>query len=222
MRDAVRRYYFPLASLLLLALTIVGFWDNLVSDTGQPSNSDPKFIIHGVLCGAWIILLVAQTWLVRGGNVRLHRRLGIAGAAIATGVTLSTIWVFVVIWNGWAVMAPDVKINRLLLLSYSLFVILALRLRRRPDWHKRLIFIATLLMLDPVLGRVYDPLVVPLMTQMTEPQIDAAFLPWLILVWLGFFVSLAAYDAIVARRLHPVTLTGLLWFAAAWTIALML
>jgi len=40
--------FFPIASFLLLFLTIAGFWDNLFTDVGQPSNSDPKFIVHGL------------------------------------------------------------------------------------------------------------------------------------------------------------------------------
>ena len=68
--------FFPIASLLLLFLTIAGFWDNLFTDVGQPSNSDPKFIVHGLFCGSWMIALLAQSLLVNRGNVRLHRKLG--------------------------------------------------------------------------------------------------------------------------------------------------
>jgi len=206
--------------LLLLGLTLTGFWDNLVSDTGQPSNHDPKFIIHGLLCGAWMIVLVMQSSLVSVGNVRLHRRLGIAAIIIAIGVTLSTVWLFVVLWKGWAAMAPEVKANRLLLPGYSLFVALGFLNRNRPQWHKRFIYTGTLLMLEPVLARAFDPLLVPFMGSLTEPQIEAAFLPSLFSIWIGFFLSLFVYDIAVARRLHPVTVAALLWFGGVWTTAL--
>lgn len=215
----VRRYYFFSASLLLLALTLIGFSDNLFTNVGQPSNSDPKFIVHGLLCGAWTIMLAAQSWLVGSGNVGLHRKLGLAGFAIAVGVTLSTLWVFVVVWKGWAAMSPEVKANRLLLPSFTLFAALAYLNRRRPEWHKRLVFTGTLFMLEPVLARCFDPLFVPFLVGFTEPQIEATFLPWLFSVWLGLFASLAAYDMVVARRIHPVTTAALLWFAGVWALA---
>lgn len=220
MQHLVRRWYFPAVSILLLALTLVGFRDNLITDVGQPSNSDPKFIIHGLLCGAWMILLVTQSLLINNGNVALHRKIGLAAMAVAIGVTLSTLWVFVAVWKGWAAMSPEVKANRLFLPSYAVFVILAFRNRRRPDWHKRLIQAATFFMLAPVLGRVYDPLIVdPFMTQLSEAQIEAAFLPWLFSVWAGFLLSMVFYDAIVMRRIHVVTTSALIVFGIVLAVS---
>jgi hypothetical protein len=40
--------YFSGISVLLLLLSIIAFSDNLFTDVGQPSNRDPKFIIHGL------------------------------------------------------------------------------------------------------------------------------------------------------------------------------
>jgi len=220
MQRTIHRWYFPAISILLLALTLVGFGDNLITDVGQPSNSDPKFVIHGLMCGAWMILLAAQSLLISNGNVALHRKIGLAAMAVAIGVTLSTLWVFVAVWKGWAAMSPEVKANRLFLPSYAVFVILAFRNRRRPDWHKRLILAATFFMLAPVLGRVYDPLIVdPFMTQLSEAQIEAAFLPWLFSVWIGFLLSMVLYDAIVVHRIHVVTTSALILFGTVWAVA---
>lgn len=218
MREAIRRYYFPAAGLVLLALTLTGFWDNLVSDTGQPSNSDPKFIIHGLLCGAWIIFFAVQTGLIAAGNRRLHRRLGVAGAVVAAGVAISTVWVFVAVWKGWARMDMESQANRFLLPSYALFVMLGLRDRMRPDWHRRYLYTATLFMLGPVLARTYDPLLMPLMSGWSVAQIDDAFKPIFLTVWWIFFASLIAHDAVVLRRIHPVTIGATLWFASIWGI----
>ena len=204
-RSLIRRYYFPVVSLSLVALTLIAFSDNLFTNVGQPSNRDPKFIVHGLLCGAWMIVLFAQSTLVATGNVRLHRKLGIAAVVIAIGVALSTIWVFYAAWKGWAVMTPDVKANRLLLPSFALFAALGFINRRRPDRHKRFIYTGTLFMLEPVLGRVYDPAIVPLMHGLTGPQIDALYVPWKFAVWLAYFLSLFVYDWRTARRIHPIS-----------------
>ena len=87
----MRAYYFPVATALLLALTVLGFSDNLFTRVDQRSNSDPKFIAHGLFCLGWMILLAVQANLVSRGNVRLHRTLGVAGMFVAAGVTLSTL-----------------------------------------------------------------------------------------------------------------------------------
>jgi len=218
MQRLIRRYYFPAMGTILLALTLVGFSDNLFTDVGQPSNSDPKFIVHGLLCGAWIILFAVQALLIGSRNVRLHRRLGIAGLVIAAGVALSTIWVFVAVWKGWAALDLESQANRLLLPSYALFVALGLRDRMRPDWHRRFLFTGTLFMLGPVLGRAYDPLLVPFMRGWTEAKIDAVYHVTYLLVWSAFFVSLLVYDLVVSRRIHPVSAAALGWFAAIWAI----
>ncbi|MBS0478570.1 MAG: hypothetical protein JSR79_04640 [Proteobacteria bacterium] len=218
-RSLMRRYHFPVVSLVLVALTLIAFGDNLFTDVGQPSNHDPKFIVHGLLCGAWIILLFIHTTLVAAGNIRFHRKLGIAALVVAMGVTLSTIWVFVAVWKGWAAMDPEVKANRLLLPSYSVAVAIGYLQRRRPARHKRFIYAGTLFMLEPVLARVYDPLIVPLLRGMPTAQVDALFLPWMSATWLAFFASWLAYDWLTIRRLHAITIGALLWFGLMWAIA---
>ncbi|WP_447936233.1 hypothetical protein [Thermomonas fusca] len=210
--------YFSIVSVLLLVLSVVAFSDNLFTDVGQPSNRDPKFIVHGVFGLAWYVLLATQANLVRTRNLRLHRKLGIAAFIVAIGVTLSTLYIFVVLWKGWANMEPEVRANRLLLPGYALCVLLAWQRRARSDWHKRLIFIGTFFMLGPVVDRIYDPLVMswakPLFSTLYTRQVDeAAYLVFRWGSWIGFFLSLWLYDRKQIGRIHPVTRTGCTWFA---------
>lgn len=149
--------YFSIVSVLLLVLSVVAFSDNLFTDIGQPSNSDPKFVIHGLFGLAWYVLLATQANLVRVGNLRLHRRLGVATFLMAIGLTLSTLYIFIVLWNGWSNMAAEVRANRLFLPGFAAFLALAWMRRRQPDWHKRLVLTGTFFMLGPVLARAYDP-----------------------------------------------------------------
>lgn len=210
--------YFPVVSVLMLALSIVAFSDNLFTDVGQPSNHDPKFIVHGLFGLVWYVLLATQANLVRVRNLRLHRKLGIATFVVAIGVTLSTLYLFVVLWKGWANMPPDVRANRLLLPGYALCLILAWQWRAQSDWHKRLIFVGTFFMLTPVLDRDYDRLIMswakPLFPSLYTQQVDEiGFLVFRWGSWIAFFVSLVLYDwKTLPRRVHPVTLAGCVWF----------
>lgn len=216
----MRRSYFQTLSLVVLALTLWSFSDNLVWNVGQPSNGDPKFIVHGLFCLAWVSLLAVQAWLVHEGNLRLHRKLGVAGALVALGVTLSTLYVFVAVWKGWDAMAFYLKANRLLLPGYAVWVVLGVLNRRRPDWHKRCMAVATLYMLEPVLSRAFDPLN-PLLDRFPEAQVDFAWWMFFVVTWNGLFASLLLYDWRVARRIHPVTLGGCLGFYAVWVVVLL-
>lgn len=213
------RGYFLWVGLILLGLTLIGFGDNLVTDIHQPSNSDPKFIVHGLFCLAWMIILPAQAALIRGGNPRLHRRLGTAAMLVLAGVVLSTAFVFWAVWKGWPAMSPEVKANRLLLPGTALLGWLGYRNRRQPDTHKRLMLAATFFMLGPILGRTFDPLLLPFVGDWPEPRIDALFLVYFPLVWSGFFLSLLVHDWRRLGRIHPVSGWSFLAFGLIWAIA---
>lgn len=218
-----RSAYFAVTTIVLLVLSLVAFSDNLLFDVGQPSNSDPKMVVHGLFGLAWYVLLAAQANLVRVRNVRLHRRLGVATFLVGVGVVLSTLWVFVAVWKGWALMSAEVRANRLLLPGFSLALFLAWRWRSRPDWHKRLILAGTFLMLGPVLARCYDPLIVswmePLVPAFTARVDEVGFLTFFVGLWIGAFASLAHYDWMTLRRVHPATVAGFAWLLVSWIVA---
>ena len=224
MKERAAGSYFSIVSILLLVLSVVAFSDNLFTDIHQPSNSDPKFIVHGVFGLVWYVLLATQANLIRLRNIRLHRKLGVATFVVAIGVTLSTLYIFVLLWNGWTNMAPDVRANRLLLPGYALCLFLAWRRRGQSDWHKRLIFVGTFFMLGPVVDRVYDPLVMswakPLLSSLYTKQVDEmAYLTFRWGSWIAFFLSLALYDAKKLGRVHPVTWAGCVWFVVVSAIS---
>jgi hypothetical protein len=211
-----KRYYFPFVLALILALSLVAFWDNLVSDVGQPSNSDPKMIVHGAFALAWVLVLVLQATFVRTGNMRMHRALGTAGFIAAVGVTLSTLYLFVAVWKGWEAMTPQIRANRVLLPSFSLWILLAYLNRGRPVLHKRFVYTGTLFLLEPILARTFDPIVVPLLPSMPESQVDLLFYYYLAITWSAFFLSLLVYDRLVLRRVHPLSAASFVWVLAVY------
>lgn len=212
MQRAARRpgaLYFPIVTTLLLFLSVLAFADNLFTDVHQPSNSDPQMVVHGLFAAAWVSLFAAQAWLIYLGRIDVHRRLGnwvlIAGA----GLVLSTLYLFVSKFHGWAAMEPEVLANRLLLPVFVVCAVLAYTRRSRPDWHKRLLLIGTMALLEPVLARIYDPLFGPLLpAKMSEPLDTFLFLSFLFTSWLGLIGSLWLYDRLVIGRVHRVTIVG--------------
>lgn len=211
------RRYFALISATLLVLAVWGFSDNLFWDTGQPSNSDPKFVVHGLFCLAWFIVFFVQSMLVANRNAALHRKLGLVGLAIAVGTIISTVYLFAAIWKGWENMAPFVKANRVLFASYAICVCWAFYLRRRSAWHKRLMLVGTLFMMEPILSRVFGTAEITILKGLSDGQLDFYWYVVVFSLWAGLFLSLFVYDWLTSKRFHPVTLGGAGWLVSAWT-----
>ena len=203
----MRKYYFLLVSSLLLIFSFVAFSDNLFTDINQPSNRDPKFIIHGVLMFLWFGTFVVQSYFIAVKNYGAHRSWGKAGMLLAIGVFLSTVYVFVAVFDSWSSMEPFVKANRLLMLSFGVFLTLGYLRRAKAAEHKRWIFWAIILPIEPIMGRVSDFLLID------NWELFYA------LVWHSFFASFFIYDWVTLRRIHLISWIGLSWFYIAWLIS---
>lgn len=149
----MRKYYFSVVSILVLILSLLAFSDNLITDIGQESNHDPKFVIHGLLLFLWMFILVIQTSLIRKDNLETHKKLGMAGMFVAIGVVLSTVYIFISTYSGFGNLTFFAKANRLFMASFAILIILAYRYRTVPEKHKRLIIVAVFFMLEPILSR---------------------------------------------------------------------
>ena len=204
----MKKYYLTFVSSLLLVLSIIAFSDNLFTDINQESNSDPKFVIHGVFMFAWFATFMGQSYLILRKKHKAHMKLGKIGFILAIGVFVSTLYVFIAVFKGWDAMEPFVKANRLLMLSFATFILLAYMTRRNSVKHKRFIFWAIALPIEPIIGRVSEVF-----------QIDNWEL-FYVLTWHAFFVSFFVYDWQTLKKIHPISLFGLGWFYIAWAISL--
>lgn len=207
----MKKNYFLVASICLLLFSIIGFSDNLFFDINQPSNSDPKFIVHGMFMFAWFIILVVQTNFIRKGNYQAHMRWGMAGLIAALGTVISTIYVFVAVYKGWDAMPFYAKANRFLLPSFAIFVWLGYKNRKNPDLHKRFIFLGNFFLLEPILGRF------PL-----DMVSDTTFYIFEFCVWNTFFLSFLVYDWICIKRIHRITWMSYVWLYIVYVISILL
>ena len=159
-------------------------------------------VLHGVLFSAWLLLLVVQTGLVATRRTAVHRRFGAFGAVVAAAMVFTGVVVALHAGrNGFRTpgLPPSHIFMLVPLVDIALFACLtgaALALRDRPDWHKRLMLLATLAITPPIFARL------PL-DALRAMQPMAAF-------GLATFaiVAVAAIDTMARRRLHPVYLWG--------------
>jgi hypothetical protein len=206
----MKKNYFFIVSVFLLLLSLVAFSDNLFYDIGQESNSDPKFVIHGLFFLAWFIILVIQSKHVRERNIKAHIKLGMWGMGIAIGVIISTFYVFYTEFKGWSVMPGFVKANRIFTVTFTLMVLLAYIKRKNAAAHKRLLFVGTVYVLGPVIGRVADKLC---------GGSELSYLTFELVIWNGLFISLFINDLITLKKVHKVSWIGFIWFYIIWAIS---
>lgn len=192
----------------LAIFIILGFLQFALRGFVDPVAAPFWVHLHGVAMLAWLALLIVQPTLVSRDNPALHRRLGWIGAGLALFIT------FLGIFTGVA----SLMLNRFppffsppyflaLTVTESLvfgaMVAWAIRRRRATDWHRRLMIGATIVILEPALGRL---LPIPIMGSWAEPAVA--------LCQLAAVAIVAAYDRRSHGAVHRAT-----WAIAAVVIA---
>jgi hypothetical protein len=119
-------------------------------------------------------------------------RLGIAGMIAAIGVFISTLYVFIAVYEGWDGMAFYVMANRFFMPSFAVFVLLGYLNRKNGVQHKRFIYVGTLYLLGPILDRAAAHLYLNVYIFNT-------------VVWNVLFISLFIYDWITLKKIHRLT-----------------
>lgn len=158
------------------------------------------YAVHGVVCSAWMVLILVQTWLVRGRNLALHRRLGMLSMVVALGVAATGVYgALLAGTRERGFMAPPFAPEVFLLVPlldaafFALLIGAAVYYRRSPQRHKRLILLGTLSMCQAALVRI-TPL-----GSWSGPVMQLS-------LTLLFVVVLAVWDRRTTGRILPVTL----------------
>ena len=198
-RAAGERLFYGSMAVAILVTVFIGFaptyylLDSFAGVTGLVH-------VHAAVFSAWVLLFLTQTALVAAGRVTLHRRLGLAGAALAPLLlavgTATTIAVAERI-SGPPHFAPPGRAMLALvtLVAFGITAGLGLVKRRNAQAHKRLLLIATINLTLAAVNRL--PL--PQLMDSTAGRFATADL---------LFVPLIAWDVATRGWLHPMTVLG--------------
>ncbi|MEZ5851481.1 MAG: hypothetical protein R3D68_12620 [Hyphomicrobiaceae bacterium] len=157
---------------------------------------------HGLFMVLWLAIFVAQNVLAGRGNFQLHRRLGwMAMIVVAgTGVFGSLAGIQALALHRIPPFFTNAYFLALTQVEIGLFVATvawAVACRRQTQWHRRLMVGATVLLMEPALGRL---LPMPLLGGMGE---------WLVLAFqLVPLAILARHDRANGAAVHPATLSA--------------
>jgi len=155
--------------------------------------------VHATLFTVWVLLFVVQTTLVAQRRVAVHRRLGIAGGALAVlMVVFGTLTALKMAARGAAPVGANPLQFLMIPLSDMLlfggFVMAALIRRRDREAHKRLMLLAYVCIVVAAVGRL------PGVLRLGPP----------VFFGLAFLVVLAGvvHDLTSRGRVHPVYFWG--------------
>jgi FtsH-binding integral membrane protein len=144
-----RYFYFGMA-LLMAGLAAWGFSSTVDRNLLHAKPPRPLLLwFHGAAFSAWIALFIAQSALVRLRKVNVHRTLGWFGAALAATMVVSGFIVSVVMLRFEMTVLHRKGAASFLSILWGDMIIfggcmaLAIYFRKRPEYHRRLVFMAT-------------------------------------------------------------------------------
>jgi len=144
------RYFYFCVALLMAGLSVWGFSDTV--DVRLIHAQPPRPLLlwfHAAAFSAWIVLFIAQSALVRVRKVSVHRTLGWVGAALAAFMVVSGFIVSVVMLRLEMVLLHRKSVASFLSVLWGDMIIfgacmaLAIYFRKRPEYHRRLVFMAS-------------------------------------------------------------------------------
>ena len=211
------RWIYVFMATWFIAIVLAGFIpDSLMKIGLVAAGKRPPFPLvmhlHAVLMGSFLLLLLAQTWLMATGHPEYHMRLGLlafvlAPALVIVGFILAPT-MYQQLWDALQAAPPEARQKAQQAVSHSenvkliqiragllfpLFLVIGLKARRRDaGLHKRMMILATAVPLSAGIDRIHW---LPSTMPVTPTSLD-----------IGILVAIApmfAWDVLRNHRVHP-------------------
>ncbi|NBB52239.1 hypothetical protein GVN24_28560 [Rhizobium sp. CRIBSB] len=218
--DHPRDRDFFLAFVVVAVVAIAGGFLPRLETIFNGERPWPPLIVHvhAALFYGWIAFLAAQVLLVRGRATATHRRMGwlgtgLAAAMVGVGIVMSLHMAEWHLARGSTWQLGFLPIPLADVTAFGLFAAAAIVLRRDSPTHKRLILVATTVLLGAGFGRMnlYEMLPTPVLPVL-KPMIDLYGMVWLVLA------AAMLFDQLTRGRVHRAYTTALpILLAIEWT-----
>ncbi|MEX1117719.1 MAG: hypothetical protein WEB60_02900 [Terrimicrobiaceae bacterium] len=165
-RPFAERYFYSIASILLLGLTMAGFqlfYFHGQAYPGRPLTPQTKHlvVIHAVAMSLWMVISVIQPFLVASGNRRKHMALGRIAAFIAVALVVLGLLLAIAackvappgLMYGALTPRQFMAVPVLNIVMFALFVAAGVFWRKRTEIHKPVMFVATLTAVAAAISR---------------------------------------------------------------------
>jgi hypothetical protein len=199
------RAFFIGMALAMIVTVWIGFAPSYYLRAADAKPLTAMLQIHGAFATIWMLLFLTQTGLIAAHRADIHRRVGLAGAAVAVALAIFTT-VVSIISRG---LTPKLTFAAGAVLMFVIFVSAGYMQRRERDAHKRLMLLATIAILPPAISRIDVPF-------MPHDSFGPNF------VGLFFLLPPFAYDLATRGRIHPALLWGGLFMIVMLPLRLVL
>lgn len=213
------RNFFLVWLLLIWVGIVMGFGSDMLRHVQSHEAAYPLIVhFHAAAFVGFLVLLTTQLLLIRNNRHDLHRKLGIAGIALATVMLfLGPATAIVSQRAQWGTPASDpafVSIQFIGILDFFVLIVAAALTRNNAPAHKRLILLAILAISDAGFARWLDG---DIHAWFGGGHGFAITFAGLFLCTDILVLGIGAHDLITRKQLHPAYIAGALWiFACQW------
>lgn len=197
----LHRHFYFFMSLLIAVVVVYGFSHTVDKNLIHPTVPRPFLLyVHAAVFSAWVIFFIVQSTLVRAHNVGLHRQVGWFGVALGVAIPVLGVSTAVTMarFNMLHLKSTDAPADLIVplfdMVAFTVPFVLAVSWRKEPEFHRRLILIASCTLTAAAFGRFPPDLLPPVVFY---AGVD-------VLILLG-----VAHDLIVSRRIHRVYLCAI-------------
>lgn len=211
------RAYHVLWVFLAWAVLIAGFGPGSIGHLKGTRAAEPPIVdVHAPVFSLWVLLVSVQIGLIRFKRPRTHARLGVAGVVLGVAVVVLGVGVAVTMARLKFENTHDpLSFQRLFhqlmdMALFGSFLWVGLVKRRDPATHKRLVLLATTVLLGAAFSRVVAPRVGALQAMLPAGWESVAYFA----VWYAgvgvFMAGAAGYDVLSRGRVHAANVWGIL------------
>jgi len=195
-----RRLFFVMMATAVIVTVFAGFAPTFDLRGSFTQDRPMSFLlhVHGIVFSAWVSIFLFQTLLIARGSRALHQRLGWIAVGIAATMVILVVAAMIEQLRRMGGFPPPPLALALSAFDIAVFAILvgaAIHYRKQPDWHKRFMLSATILLLGAPMFRVVIHYVG--IADMSKVGIISTLLVD------AFFLPCFAYDLVTRRRIHP-------------------
>jgi hypothetical protein len=161
------RWYYPSAAALMLLLMVLGFQQYYLQGKAFPDReiAPPMrtlVLLHGTAMSLWVVLFLVQSLLIANRGYRVHMALGYFGAFLAASIVVLGLWLGIL---GARVTPPEARVWTLTpkqfltvpvtsVILFGAYVAVGVYYRRRPEVHKPMMLMATLMAIPAAVSRI--------------------------------------------------------------------
>jgi hypothetical protein len=200
LKTFLSRYFYLCMSVVLAALVVLGFRRTVNANLFHANPPRPWLLwLHGAAFSTWLVVFVAQSALVRTRRVSVHRLLGWFAAGLAAVMVVLGVTIAMVMGRFDILVLQQKGVESFLSIPLADMLIfgscmgMAIYWRKKPEFHRRLVFIGSCQLMDAAIGRfdfMFDH-------NLFFPALD------------GLIVLGMVRDWVVDGRVHKVYLYGL-------------